>query len=87
MEATMLQTSAQGFRSTANSGKKGERLSDDEAALLIHVGYAFDALLILVGLIAVAAGQLAGGLGVAGLGMTALLAGRAVVGISDRFRR
>jgi hypothetical protein len=86
MHAT-LHTTTQPIRPTTSHKDTGERLSDDEAALIIRAGFAFDALFILIGLIAVAAGRVAGGLAVAGLGVAALVAGWLVVQLSDHFHR
>jgi len=74
-------------RPAGPGGKKQDRLDDDAAALLIHTGYAFDVILILIGLIAVVTGHVAGGLGVAVLGVVALVAGWVVVELSDHFHR
>jgi hypothetical protein len=72
---------------TIHDSRKGEHLSDDETALLIRTGFAFDALLILIGLISILTGHIAGGLGAVVVGVAALAAGWVVVELSDHFRR
>jgi hypothetical protein len=80
-----MQTNIKGFRSAGNIQTKPEGLDDSETALLIRTGYVFDLVLVLVGLIAMAAGHVAGGLGVALLGVAGFLAGWVVVELSDHF--
>jgi hypothetical protein len=85
MHAT-LHTTIQTIRPTTSHEGTDERLTDEEAALIIRAGFAFDALFILIGLIAVVAGRVAGGVAVVGLGLAALFAGWVVVALSDHFR-
>jgi hypothetical protein len=69
---------------TSDGGRNGEHLTDDEATSIIRAGFAFDALLIVIGLIAIAAGQIAGGLGVIGLGVAAFVAGWVATQLASR---
>jgi hypothetical protein len=82
-----MQTRIQTARPARHDSTAQDGLDDAAAALLIRTGYVFDAILVLVGLIAALAGHVAGGLAVAGLGVAALTAGWLVVELSDHFHR